>query len=54
MNEKDLSIIVKASYSKCIKCRKGFQPKEEVVFLKNSNIMHKSCYEEVLREVNNE
>jgi hypothetical protein len=54
MKEKEARMLIHAAYSKCLKCQKRFRVKEEIVLLKNSNVMHKSCYEKVMEEVSKE
>jgi len=48
MNEN--SILVKITNSMCLNCKKKFKPTEEIIFLKDTRMMHKQCYEK-LREM---
>lgn len=48
-NEKEHNLILKLNNTPCLKCKKHFKNKEEIIFLKNSNIIHKKCFDELKR-----
>lgn len=52
MNKKsNQKILLKLSQSQCLKCLKAFKPQEEVVMLKNSSMLHKVCYERLMKQL---
>jgi len=47
-------ILLKFSSTVCFKCKAGFDQGQQVVILKNSSKLHKTCYDEIKRMVEEE
>ena len=54
MREKEAKAILHINYSNCLKCQKAFKVKDEIIFLNKSRVIHKKCYEEFKKMIQEE
>lgn len=54
IREEKHKIILKINHSKCLKCNKKFKLNEEIIFLKDSRMLHKTCYDKLRLMIKND